>query len=228
MQTPQQNPAPTPAPAPTPVITHQLGTDLYTVSAPTTAREIAAIKARREELSDQLTSASNRRSRLMEQLNGATNETARQGLEERIATLDRRMVQLEQDIASTGQQLTSAPAGLLATAESASGFAGLGSGQVTALSVVFTIVVLGPLAVGAAVIMLRRSNKPPLPPAAITQTAERLERLESSVDAIAVEIERISEGQRFVTRLLTEASPPAALQARHGQPARIGAKPGSE
>jgi CRP-like cAMP-binding protein len=33
---------------------------------------------------------------------------------------------------------------------------------------------------------------------------ERLQRVEQSVDAIAVEMERIGEGQRFVTRLLSE------------------------
>lgn len=33
---------------------------------------------------------------------------------------------------------------------------------------------------------------------------ERLDRLEQAVDAIAVEVERISEGQRFVTKLLTD------------------------
>jgi hypothetical protein len=32
----------------------------------------------------------------------------------------------------------------------------------------------------------------------------RFERLEQAVDAIAIEVERISEGQRFVTRVLTE------------------------
>ena len=35
-------------------------------------------------------------------------------------------------------------------------------------------------------------------------SAQRLERLEHAVDAIAIEIERISEGQRFVTKVLAE------------------------
>lgn len=203
MNIPQGNPAPTP-PAPRPVITHQSGTDVYTVSVPMSAREVAAIKSQREELSDQLMSANNRRSRLMEQLNSTANETARRGLEDRIALLDKRMLQIETDIATTGKQLSSAPAGLLGISESGSGFPSIGSGQATALSIVFTVVVLGPLAVAAAVIMLRRTKTPLVPPAALTQTAERLERLEQSVDTIAVEIERISEGQRFVTRLLSE------------------------
>lgn len=33
---------------------------------------------------------------------------------------------------------------------------------------------------------------------------QRLARIEQAVDAIAVEVERISEGQRFTTRLLSE------------------------
>ena len=41
----------------------------------------------------------------------------------------------------------------------------------------------------------------------------RLERMEQAIDAIAVEVERISEGQRFTTRLLAERQPTAALSA---------------
>ncbi len=37
---------------------------------------------------------------------------------------------------------------------------------------------------------------------------DRLARIEHAVEAMAVEIERISEGQRFVTRLLAERETP--------------------
>ena len=37
-------------------------------------------------------------------------------------------------------------------------------------------------------------------------TDARLARIEQSVDAIALEVERISEGQRFTTKLLSENS----------------------
>jgi acyl-CoA reductase-like NAD-dependent aldehyde dehydrogenase len=46
---------------------------------------------------------------------------------------------------------------------------------------------------------LARELVPPLAEA-------RLERIEQAVDAIALEVERISEGQRFTTRLLSEQS----------------------
>src|SRR4029078_1918760 len=41
-------------------------------------------------------------------------------------------------------------------------------------------------------------------PALSNESAERLARVENAVEAIAIEVERISEGQRFVTRLLAE------------------------
>jgi FtsZ-binding cell division protein ZapB len=36
---------------------------------------------------------------------------------------------------------------------------------------------------------------------------ERLAKIEQAIDTIAVETERISEGQRFTTKLLSEKSP---------------------
>ena len=41
-------------------------------------------------------------------------------------------------------------------------------------------------------------------PAFNPETDQRLARIEQAVDAIAVEVERISEGQRFTTRLLSD------------------------
>jgi hypothetical protein len=46
-----------------------------------------------------------------------------------------------------------------------------------------------------------------------TLQEERLARIEGAVEAIAIEVERISEGQRFTTRLLTERQALAATTA---------------
>ena len=40
--------------------------------------------------------------------------------------------------------------------------------------------------------------------ALLEEIAQRLERVEQAVDTTAVEVERISEGQRFTTKLLAE------------------------
>lgn len=44
------------------------------------------------------------------------------------------------------------------------------------------------------------------PPAELTGVQERLERIESIVEATAVEVERISEANRFMSRLLADPS----------------------
>ena len=59
-------------------------------------------------------------------------------------------------------------------------------------------------------------------PNADADMRDRLERIEQAVDAIAVEVERISEGQRFTTKIISEfrglpqPDPSAALAERAG------------
>ena len=50
-----------------------------------------------------------------------------------------------------------------------------------------------------------------------TEVTSRLERIEQAVDAVALEVERISEGQRFTTKLLSEGKGP---DSRQNAPAR--------
>ena len=217
--------APTPTPTPDPrvfVFQGPPGSTPFSIQGPRTAREIEALKARREELSTQLNSVDSRRKKLMEQLRQTGDPTATKGLQDRLALLDSRQLQLETDLAQTGQQLSSANAGLLASTSAPAFYGILSSNQVMGLSVLSIIFVLFPLSIAIGKSMLRRSNKPAVPPQVITQTAERLERLESSVDAIAIEIERISEGQRFVTKLLSEGQPAPKLSSGQRAPEKVG------
>jgi hypothetical protein len=46
------------------------------------------------------------------------------------------------------------------------------------------------------------------------QLDQRLERIEQAVDAMAIEVERISEGQRFTTKLLSDRSESPGAAAR--------------
>jgi hypothetical protein len=64
-----------------------------------------------------------------------------------------------------------------------------------------TLCVIGvPLVRGIVKRWERNDARPKIP----SDVAARLERMEQSIDAIAVEVERISEGQRFTTKLLSE------------------------
>jgi hypothetical protein len=46
-------------------------------------------------------------------------------------------------------------------------------------------------------------------------SAQRLQRLEHGMEAIAIEIERVSEGQRFVTKLLSESQKPVPASSNN-------------
>ena len=63
------------------------------------------------------------------------------------------------------------------------------------------IIAIGaPLARAYARKMDAESKNPRLP----TEVTDRLERMERALDSIAIEVERITEGQRFTTKLLSE------------------------
>ena len=52
--------------------------------------------------------------------------------------------------------------------------------------------------------LTRRWERQSLQPAVPPEVTARLDRIEQAVDAVAIEVERISEGQRFTTKLLSD------------------------
>lgn len=67
----------------------------------------------------------------------------------------------------------------------------------------------------------RRKDRETLPTSMSPELATRLDRLESMVETVAIEVERMAEGQRFTTRLLAEgAAQPLMQAARDAAPQR--------
>lgn len=58
--------------------------------------------------------------------------------------------------------------------------------------------------------LVRRWDRQSVVPAQQPDTAVRLERIEQAIEAMSIEVERIAEGQRFVTRLMTDRTPERA------------------
>jgi hypothetical protein len=52
---------------------------------------------------------------------------------------------------------------------------------------------------------IKAKSRVVLPSPELKEIAERLARMEQTIDAMAVETERISEAQRFTTKLLSDA-----------------------
>lgn len=194
-QTPQAPPAPGTPVAITVVQTGQ--------GVPQTIAEVRALRAQRTELSNQLNSAEGRRDDIVSALREAS-ASERPGLEARLKVLDDRIIELEQEIARTGELIAQTPGNLLTTTQTAPQVGGLPmrNVDVTAIAMVFMIFVLAPIAFTVARLLWKRATS--APPKLDTETQERMRRLESAVDAVAIEVERISEGQRFVTKLLSE------------------------
>lgn len=72
--------------------------------------------------------------------------------------------------------------------------------------VIFTVVPISMVIYPLARALARRIERGAAPEskALPDHVAARLERMEQAIDSIAVEVERISEGQRFTTRLLAD------------------------
>ena len=176
-----------------------------------TERQKDMIQERRSDMSDQITSASSRRDETAAQLRNATGAD-REGLEGRLRLLDERILQLEADLAYTGRLLYGEPGVAGGTAVPPPNFPRNDGPNETAIGVVFMLFVMFPIALAFARLLWRRASGQAVARPSL-ESSQRLERVEQAIDSIAVEVERISEGQRFVTRILTEGPAQTALNA---------------
>jgi len=180
---------------------------------------LEAARAFRSELRNQLENAEERREDLAQTLTQtpSSDAAARAGLEARLKDTDARIASLDQQIASAEQRVAEAAAVPGATFEPPRPQI-VRNGppeEVFVMGGLFIFFVMMPIAVGYARRLWKR--------AAVAVSAEmpaeltdRLNRLEQAVDAVAVELERVGEGQRYVTRVFTEQS--RALGAGAAEP----------
>lgn len=200
---PAGTPAGTPAAPGAPAVAGAPGVTFVPTSV-LTPRDLAALRARASELSNQLRSAANRRGEVQRQLRSATGAD-RAGLEQRLGILDARIARLEGDIDENGSQLASLAANRASTAQPS--FPGdnfqrnRAMNNLVPIVIVFTLFVLSPIALSISRMLWKRGSMPRQAPQS-PENAQRLERMEQAIDSIAIEIERVSEGQRFVTRLM--------------------------
>lgn len=209
--TPQipEPPVPPPPPGAT-VVTSGGDGKTITIQVPQTDAQVFALVSRRDQLSSQIEDAMDRRQEIVEQIQSAPDGVARTGLEQQAALLDGRILAMERELATTESQITQAPADLIALAERDSRPDSAPVGDR-----VETVATIGAFILAAMVLqkalsrMMSRPRHPAAQPALPSEATERLERLERGMESIAIEIERISEGQRFVTKLMAQNTPRA-------------------
>jgi hypothetical protein len=185
------------------------------IAIPITQGDVDVLLDRRNELSTQLNSATGRRNDLSRLLRSARAGPDQAGIEARITQLDGRIISIESEMAGVGRALSAAPSGLLQATSVApiapARFGALSAGQITGISVVSIIFVGAPMVIAMAMIAMKRFGNRLPPPQVPKDVADRLERMEQGIEAVALEVERIGEGQRFVTQLMSDRAQRAAL-----------------
>jgi hypothetical protein len=144
----------------------------------------------------------------------------RVGLESRLQVLDQRIMQLESDLGEVGRQLAVASALGARPGQSVKPPRRDTSPRDRApLSALFAFFLLLPLVLAASRRMWRGGGRFQAAAPVDQESRERLARLETAVDAIAIEMERVAEGQRFVTKLLAESAAmhPIGVEGARGE-----------
>jgi len=197
--------------------------------APAVPSPVPSLSVLQEQVANyaaQLAGLRAQRSILQRQINRASDGNLRAALELKQVPIDNQIAQVEIDLASAraqllsrqGQTETQPPFGYPPRKQFDPDLA-------AGLGFAFIFAVMMPVGFAYARRIWRGSSKVAAP-RADDVIAPRLDRLEQAVDAIAIEIERISESQRFVTRVLVERPAPAqAAQPAKESPAAVEATP---
>jgi hypothetical protein len=186
-------------------------------SAPSASAIYEGFKAQRNELNNQLDELQSTRREITSQLEDMpAGSPDRAPLEARLKEIDARTSAVDQMLAGNAAQTAQAASIPGAVVQQPPPSYEGPPQEVYVLSGIFMFIVLLPLSVALARRIWRKSA------AVVTafprELADRLSRMEQAVEATAVEVERIGEGQRFLTRLFTEGEGARVIGAGAVQP----------
>jgi len=224
----QPNPPSVPAPpSPSALPTNVPGTDVYTVATDgaSPAAVLKAMEAQRKELRNQLERVQDQRNEIAGWLK-AEDITApdRDGLAARLKETDARISNLEQQIAQADLAVAKAAAvpGAVVEVPPRDTTKEDEVEAITAVSICFTLFVLCPIAIAYARRLWKRGSTviAPVP----REVTDRLEQMGQAVESIAIEVERIGEGQRFLTRVMGDQSRQLGVGAAQPIPVNQGQK----
>jgi hypothetical protein len=167
----------------------------------------------RKVLGDQMDQLQNDRRDISRQLSGeeasTLNAADKAGLEKRLATIDQRIEGVEKQIAAADVQVAQAAAIPGAVIDPPPYVRQGPPEEVFVLGGIFLFVAIFPLSIAYARRIWRRGAS--VVASIPSDIVERFTQLDQAVESIAVEVERIGEGQRFITRVLSDQGSRAAL-----------------
>jgi hypothetical protein len=162
-----------------------------------------AFRNQRSELSDQLNRLEDQRREISQQLQQPSlNSVDEKALEQRLATVDQRIAATEKQLADADANVAKAAA-IPGAVVPPPHFERPGPPEEAyVLMGLFIVLVLLPISIAFARRIWKRGA------AAMTKLPQdiydRFARVDQSLDSIAIEVERIGEGQRFLTKMHTE------------------------
>jgi hypothetical protein len=169
------------------------------------AADLGALQAQVGELNVQLAGLKAQWDGLRTQLdNMLRNNPARPGVQQQWADIGIQMAKVKGDIAVANAriaQLQGRPVGVPEIVVPPPFGPRTNQNQALPIFAVLAVILAVPISFAWARRILRGAPKPAAMPSDLTM---RLERMEQAIDTVAIEVERISEGQRFVTRIMAE------------------------
>ena len=215
--------------------TRQFPSQSQQQQVPRTAAELAALEARRDELSSQFEAVTERRGRLaQERLNAEARANAGgkqdlvmvKELEQQVTELGQRSLRIQRELTGTEDAIAAARARGVGADVEVAARAGPGLLPPPALPTIISVPPRGGtdadlvkgkyeqflLLEALGFVLLGIIGGRLLWRAAIRSASRATQvpgmtNMQQSLDAIAVEVERISENQRYVTKMLTEGAP---------------------
>jgi chromosome segregation ATPase len=207
---PQSNPTPPNAPT-APVLAAGSRT------APSASAIYEGFRAQRRELNNQLDELQSTRREITSQMEDvSTGSTQHKALETRMTEIDSRIANVDKMLASNAAQIAQAAAIPGAVVEPPRFVRQGPPEEAYVVGTIFMFVFLLPLSIAYARRIWRKSAT--VVTSFPKEITERLSRMEQAVEATAEEVERIGEGQRFLTRLFTEGEGTRAIGAGAAQP----------
>jgi septal ring factor EnvC (AmiA/AmiB activator) len=175
-----------------------------------------AMQEVRAELQSKIADLQENRAELAQELQQASSRAERLRLQARIDRLDRQITEMQDGLAKLGDAdrtvVTPRPQVQVMTTPAPS-FPPFPN-RIDPVPIIGTtlgiLFVAFPLALTISRYIWKRSTSAPAAALNAEQT-RRFDRLEQSVDAIAIEVERISENQRYLTKLLGESKQSAKI-----------------
>ncbi len=196
----------------------QVTVDGVAISSPQAVYQ--AFRAARRELDRQTEDLQESRQSIAERLtNPEISATDKAGLEARLKAVDERIVVMDKQLADADAQVARAAAVPGAAVELPPPPRTGPPEEAWVLGGMMIVFVMLPISIAYARRIWRRSAK--IIATFPQELSDRLQRVEQSVEATAIEVERIGEGQRFMTKIFTEG--PASHMLQGQSEARVAA-----